>query len=102
MTAAVERGARAGRRGRPSRSVLPRPRLEKRLDDAFGKRLTLVVADAGFGKSTVVADWTRDLDAVYLTLSAADRNTGTFVHRTFTIGDITFEIEVTGFFPRGR
>lgn len=38
--------------------VLRRPLPEKRLDDAFGKRLTLVIAEAGYGKSTLVAGWT--------------------------------------------
>jgi hypothetical protein len=36
-------------------------RLEERLDEVFGKRLTLVVAGAGFGKSTLLAQWARDL-----------------------------------------
>ena len=39
----------------PATDALPRERLEARLGDAFGRRLTLVVAPAGSGKTTLVA-----------------------------------------------
>ncbi len=39
----------------PVPDALPRERLEARLAEAFGKRLTLVVAPAGSGKTTLVA-----------------------------------------------
>ena len=39
----------------PSTSALPRERLEARMGDAFGRRLTLVVAPAGSGKTTLIA-----------------------------------------------
>ena len=39
----------------PVTDALPRERLEARLGEAFGKRLTLVVAPAGSGKTTLVA-----------------------------------------------
>lgn len=39
----------------PSSLALPRERLEARLGDAFGRRLTLVVAPAGSGKTTLIA-----------------------------------------------
>mgnify|MGYP001193105423 CR=1 FL=1 len=41
----------------PGRSWVRRERLLARLDAAPGARLTLVVAPAGFGKSTLVAQW---------------------------------------------
>jgi hypothetical protein len=45
--------------------TIERPALERRLDDAFGKRVTLVVAGAGFGKTTLLASWAADLAAVW-------------------------------------
>ena len=36
---------------------VPRPDLLARLDDAAGRRLTLVAAPAGWGKTTLVGDW---------------------------------------------
>jgi ATP/maltotriose-dependent transcriptional regulator MalT/DNA-binding SARP family transcriptional activator len=62
-----------------TRFVLPRPRLEERLDEAFGKRLTLVVAGAGYGKSTLAAGWSRDVTCVWHTLTSLDRELGAFV-----------------------
>jgi ATP/maltotriose-dependent transcriptional regulator MalT len=35
--------------------VIRRPRLEGLLDESVSRRLTTVVADAGFGKSTLLA-----------------------------------------------
>jgi len=52
--------------------VIGRPRLESRLDEAFGKRLTLVVAGAGFGKSTLLTEWARDLEAIVYTVTPQD------------------------------
>lgn len=52
--------------------VLARPVLQARLDEAFGKRLTVVVAGAGFGKSTLLATWAEDLVAAWHTVKAKD------------------------------
>jgi LuxR family maltose regulon positive regulatory protein len=41
----------------PRAALIPRPRLYKRLDRALETRLTLVVAPAGFGKTTLVSAW---------------------------------------------
>ncbi len=57
--------------------ALPRPTLVARLDESFGKRLTLVVADAGYGKSTLLASWTADVANVWYTASAKDRSLST-------------------------
>jgi DNA-binding SARP family transcriptional activator/tetratricopeptide (TPR) repeat protein len=48
-------GSLAAERG--GDAPLPRPRLEGRLDAALKRRLTTVIASAGFGKSTLVAAW---------------------------------------------
>lgn len=42
---------------RPPRGLLPRPRLSERLDRGAASTLMLVSAPAGFGKSTLLADW---------------------------------------------
>jgi LuxR family maltose regulon positive regulatory protein len=41
--------------------LIPRPRLVERLNEELdlGRKLTLVSAPAGFGKTTLVADWLR-------------------------------------------
>ena len=58
--------------------VLRRRLLENRLDDAFGKRLTLVIAGAGYGKSTLVAGWAEDVVSAWHTVTARDRRLSSF------------------------
>jgi ATP/maltotriose-dependent transcriptional regulator MalT/DNA-binding SARP family transcriptional activator len=53
--------------------LVRRLRLERMLDDAFGKRLTVVTASAGFGKSTLLASWVVDVEHAWYTLTEADR-----------------------------
>jgi ATP/maltotriose-dependent transcriptional regulator MalT/DNA-binding SARP family transcriptional activator len=54
--------------------LVRRARLEGMLDDAFGKRLTVVTAGAGFGKSTLLASWVADVEHAWYTLTEADRS----------------------------
>jgi len=42
---------------RSRRGLVPRPRLSQRLDRAAASKLTLVSAPAGFGKTTLLAEW---------------------------------------------
>ncbi len=42
---------------RPPRGVVPRPRLQALLDRTRSAKLLLVSAPAGFGKTTLLADW---------------------------------------------
>ena len=42
---------------RPRRGLVPRPRLSERLDRGAASKLTLVSAPAGFGKTTLLAEW---------------------------------------------
>ena len=58
-------------------SCLERPALQKRLDEAFGRRLTTVVAGAGFGKSTLMAAWAADVESAWYTIDPSDRSVGT-------------------------
>jgi LuxR family transcriptional regulator, maltose regulon positive regulatory protein len=44
---------------RPHPGFLARPRLLERLDESTARELTLVCAPAGFGKTTLLADWAR-------------------------------------------
>jgi DNA-binding SARP family transcriptional activator/Tfp pilus assembly protein PilF len=52
---------------------LARPALEQRLDQVVTRRLTVVTADAGFGKSSLLAAWSADLDCAWHTVTASDR-----------------------------
>jgi LuxR family maltose regulon positive regulatory protein len=42
---------------RVRRELVPRPRLTEQLDAGLRRRLTLISAPAGFGKTTLVAEW---------------------------------------------
>jgi LuxR family transcriptional regulator, maltose regulon positive regulatory protein len=42
---------------RQRRGLVPRPRLSERMDDGAATMLLLVSAPAGFGKTTLLAEW---------------------------------------------
>jgi LuxR family maltose regulon positive regulatory protein len=52
---------------------VPRPHLVERLNDGLHRKLTLVSASAGFGKTTLVAEWGRQAEHAITWLSL-DRN----------------------------
>jgi DNA-binding SARP family transcriptional activator len=56
------------------RKLPPRPRLESLLDGALAHRLTVLVADAGFGKSTLLASWSAGINAVSYSCATGDRD----------------------------
>jgi len=58
-------------------SLVPRPVLERRLDEALGRRLTAVVATAGFGKSTLLSAWALGVRVCWYTLAPEDAALGT-------------------------
>ncbi|MEX2229559.1 MAG: tetratricopeptide repeat protein [Dehalococcoidia bacterium] len=58
---------------RHPRPVLRRPRLNRRLTDALDGALTVVSGPAGYGKSTLVADWLDELELPHTWL-ALDRS----------------------------
>ncbi len=59
---------------RPRRGALGRDRLVERLDGAPRRPLTLISAPAGFGKTSLVAEWLHqaDIPACWLTLDRED------------------------------
>lgn len=72
------------------RDYVPRPRLLERLDEALHRRLTLVSAPAGFGKTTLLSEWLTKRDrwtiadgslpsATWLSLDAEDNELGRFL-----------------------
>jgi len=44
---------------RPRAGLVARPRLVERLDEGMARELVLVCTPAGFGKTTLLADWVR-------------------------------------------
>ena len=64
-------------------TLVPRPRLTARLDQGREARLTLVSAPAGFGKTTLLADWLADAQAdgravAWLSLDQRDNDPAVF------------------------
>ena len=59
---------------RPNR--VERPRLMERIHAGMKRALTLVVASAGFGKTTLIADWARtaSMPVAWLSLDRADQS----------------------------
>ena len=66
-------------RGRPN--AVPRPRLYERLDEGVRRELTVVSAPAGFGKTTLLADWSRrsELPVAWISLDERDDDPVRFV-----------------------
>ncbi|HEV8164776.1 MAG TPA: transcriptional regulator, partial [Actinomycetota bacterium] len=58
----------------PPTTYVPRPALERRLDLALARRLTVFTAGAGFGKSTLLGAWAARSRCAWYTL---DRHDGT-------------------------
>ena len=63
--------------------LVPRPRLIERLDQGTERKLTLVSAPAGFGKSTVLAEWVAttqasERPAAWVSLDQSDNDPALF------------------------
>ena len=68
---------------KPPRGLVARPRLIERLDRGAESKLTLVAAPAGFGKSTVLAEWlaatpNEERPVAWLSLDQADNEPPSF------------------------
>jgi LuxR family maltose regulon positive regulatory protein len=65
---------------RPQPGIVPRPRLVDRLDEALARGLVLVCAPAGFGKTSLLADWSgrRRWPVAWLSLDEGDNDPARF------------------------
>ncbi|MBU3916372.1 LuxR C-terminal-related transcriptional regulator [bacterium] len=66
----------------PSRpKAVPRPRLIERLNEGLHRKLTLISATAGFGKTTLVSEWIAGCDrpAAWLSLDEGDADPKRFL-----------------------
>ena len=65
----------------PRPGVVPRPRLTDRLNEGLHRRLTLISAPAGFGKTTLISEWIagRGRPAAWLSLDEGDNDTTRFL-----------------------
>jgi LuxR family transcriptional regulator, maltose regulon positive regulatory protein len=65
---------------RPRPGLVPRPRLLERLDEGAARELVLVCTPAGFGKTTLLADWARggQRRVGWLSLDEADNDPARF------------------------
>lgn len=69
--------------------LVPRPHILKRLDEGLGRKLILVSAPAGFGKTTLLAEWvsrfrnsnfeSRNLQFAWLSLDKGDNDPARFL-----------------------
>ena len=64
----------------PRPGQVPRPRLTERLDEGLERGLVLVCAPAGYGKTVLLADWTRrgGQPTAWLSLDAGDNDPARF------------------------
>ena len=65
----------------PRPGVVPRPRLTDRLNEGLHRRLTLISAPAGFGKTTLISEWIAGCGrpAAWLSLDEGDNDTTRFL-----------------------
>ena len=61
-----------------SPAVLPRAAVESRLEEARDRRLTLVTAASGMGKTTLLAGWARRRGCAWYTVGPEDRDPAVF------------------------
>ena len=65
----------------PRPDLVPRPRLIERLDAGLNRKLTLISAPAGFGKTTLLSNWVASLDlpVAWVSLDEVDNDRTTFL-----------------------
>ncbi len=65
----------------PQPGAVVRPRLIERLNEGLHRKLTLISAPAGFGKTTVVSEWVAgcDLPVAWLSLDERDSDPTRFL-----------------------
>src|SRR2546421_8332449 len=65
-------GGRGGSFPRVPASLVPRDRLDRRLNEALRRRLTIVTAGPGYGKTTLLSAWASRVGAVWYAVEPAD------------------------------
>ncbi|MDY7075453.1 MAG: hypothetical protein SXV54_00885 [Chloroflexota bacterium] len=71
--------------------MVSRPRLIERLNAGLDRKLTLISAPAGFGKTTLLSEWVTGLDCpvTWLSLDPADDDPGRFfAYLTAAVGGL--------------
>src|SRR4051794_39220067 len=65
----------------PRTKVVLRPRLIERLSEGIDRKLTLISASAGFGKTTLVSEWVAGCDrpVAWLSLDEGDNDSTRFL-----------------------
>ena len=65
----------------PQPRVVPRPRLTERLNEGLHRKLTLICAPAGFGKTTLLGEWLAGCGrpAAWLSLDEGDNDPTRFL-----------------------
>src|ERR1041384_5351808 len=65
----------------PRSTVVLRPRLIERLSEGLHRKLTLISAPAGFGKTTLVSEWLASCEcpATWLSLDEGDNDPARFL-----------------------
>jgi LuxR family transcriptional regulator, maltose regulon positive regulatory protein len=65
----------------PRPNLVPRPRLIERLNEGLHRKLTLISAPAGFGKTTLVSEWLTDCQqpTAWLSLDEGDNEPNRFL-----------------------
>jgi LuxR family maltose regulon positive regulatory protein len=66
---------------RPRHDLVPRPRLVQRLNDGLDRKLTLISAPAGFGKTTLLSEWAAGAERpiAWLSLGKGDNDPARFL-----------------------
>ena len=82
---------------RPAHDI-SRPILTKRLDEGLSRKLTLVCAAAGFGKSTLISQWAQDCPypSAWLSLDVDDRDPNRFLEYLVTSLEVTSQTVGSG------
>ena len=66
---------------RPRPTVVPRPRLIERLNQGLQRKISLISAPAGFGKTTLVSAWVAGIErpVAWLSLDEGDNDPTRFL-----------------------
>lgn len=87
--------------------VLRRPRLLERLSAGRSRRVTLLEAPAGFGKTTLLAQWrelllAEGVQVAWLTLDADDSGERLAAYLAFTLQEAGVDMSATGLLKDGQ